>query len=184
MTKLCFSLSVSSFIINYIIKYHASKLAASITRDALLNCYYSDNLFFTSSNPQILLEVYKNSVNIMKNANMNIRNFSSSDPELNKVIESDGKLFKNSNEQKMLGYKLCFINNEAEVMKLSDFDIKPGKITKSNLISHINSIFDILGFTTPVTMQGRILFSEACKRKIEWNDYLPEDIQMKWNSHT
>ena len=53
-----FGYKPSSFILNYIIKYHASTYPDDLCSFILKNHFYSDNLIFSSNDPSILMEMY------------------------------------------------------------------------------------------------------------------------------
>ena len=49
------------------------------------------------------------------------------------------------------------------------------------MLAAINGVYDILGWASPVTIIGKILFSEICLLKIAWDDPAPVDISRRWN---
>ncbi|XP_063622345.1 uncharacterized protein LOC134794456 [Cydia splendana] len=52
--------------------------------------------------------------------------------------------------------------------------------TKRLMLRVIMSIFDILGFLSPFTIQGRIMLQDTWRLNIDWNDYIPDAIYNKW----
>ena len=59
-------------------------------------------------------------------------------------------------------------------------DLKP--LTKRKMISAINSIYDVLGWSSPVTIIAKLIFSEVCHHKLHWDEDVPNDIQRKWEA--
>ncbi|XDV17737.1 hypothetical protein PO909_023556 [Leuciscus waleckii] len=57
-------------------------------------------------------------------------------------------------------------------------DDKP--FTRRGVLSTINSIFDPLGFLSPVTIQGRSLLRELTMENGEWDAPLPGHLQAEW----
>ncbi|KAL1276032.1 hypothetical protein QQF64_035655 [Cirrhinus molitorella] len=57
-------------------------------------------------------------------------------------------------------------------------DDKP--FTRRGVLSTINSIFDPLGFLSPVTIQGRSLLRELSMDKRDWDEPLPENQRAEW----
>lgn len=53
-------------------------------------------------------------------------------------------------------------------------------ITRRGVLSSINSLFDPLGFISPVILQGRILMRDIIAETTDWDLPLPNDIQQKW----
>ena len=54
-------------------------------------------------------------------------------------------------------------------------------LTKRKMLAAINGVYDILGWASPVTIIGKILFSEMCLLKIAWDDPAPVDISRRSN---
>ncbi|XP_061923831.1 uncharacterized protein LOC133663402 isoform X2 [Entelurus aequoreus] len=48
------------------------------------------------------------------------------------------------------------------------------------VLSTVNSVFDPLGFLSPVIIQGRLLLRELSLHTTEWDSALPEDMRGKW----
>lgn len=57
-------------------------------------------------------------------------------------------------------------------------DNKP--FTRRGVLSTINSIFDPLGFLSPVTIQGRSLLRQLTMENGEWDSPLPENLKAEW----
>ena len=53
-------------------------------------------------------------------------------------------------------------------------------LTKRKMLSVVNGIFDLLGIAAPFIIMGKILYSEACLRKLNWDEEIPEDIFKPW----
>jgi len=57
-------------------------------------------------------------------------------------------------------------------------------LTKRKIISAINSIYDVLGWSSPVTITAKLIFSEVCLLKLHWDTEVPAEIQREWRSWT
>lgn len=57
-------------------------------------------------------------------------------------------------------------------------DDKP--FTRRGVLSTINSIFDLLGFLSPVTIRGRSLLRELTMENGDWDSPLPGQLQADW----
>ena len=55
-------------------------------------------------------------------------------------------------------------------------------LTKRKILSAINGIYDLLGWTSPITITGKIIFSELCIRNTTWDKNVPDDIRARWYS--
>ena len=45
------------------------------------------------------------------------------------------------------------------------------------MLSAINGVYDLLGLAVPVTITGKILYSEVSSRKLRWDQVVPDEIQ-------
>ncbi|KAL6479012.1 hypothetical protein MHYP_G00124450 [Metynnis hypsauchen] len=61
-----------------------------------------------------------------------------------------------------------------------DVDLKDQPSTRCGILSVIASLFDPLGFVAPFTLSGKLILQELCRRSIDWDDSLPEDLQPRW----
>ena len=55
-------------------------------------------------------------------------------------------------------------------------------LTKRKMLSAINGVYDLLGLAAPVTITGKVLYSEVCLRKLRWDQVVPDEIQRSWNN--
>ena len=46
----------------------------------------------------------------------------------------------------------------------------------------INSVYDVLGWSSPVTILAKIIFDEICLLKLHWDDEVPDEIAKKWST--
>ena len=58
--------------------------------------------------------------------------------------------------------------------------VSEGPLTKRKILSAINGVFDLLEIAAPVIITGKILYSEACLRKLKWDEEVPDDIRKPW----
>ena len=62
----------------------------------------------------------------------------------------------------------------------TDLEEKP--YTRRGVLSTINGVFDPLGFLAPVMIQARILFRSMTESKGNWDDPLPEEEKVAWET--
>ncbi len=46
--------------------------------------------------------------------------------------------------------------------------------------STVNSLYDPLGFLTPITVHGRLILRELTKQAEDWDTPLPKDMETEW----
>ena len=54
------------------------------------------------------------------------------------------------------------------------------RLTKRNILKTLASIYDPLGFISPVLLIGKILFRNLCDLRIPWDNEIPQEIENKW----
>lgn len=61
-------------------------------------------------------------------------------------------------------------------------DVKP--FTRRGMLSTVNSLYDPLGFTSPITVQGKALVRDISSDQYEWDTPLPLEKQTQWKAWT
>ena len=59
----------------------------------------------------------------------------------------------------------------------------PTKLTRRHCVSKVAELYDITGIITPVIATLKVDLHELVKRKIEWDDILPDNLRCIWVSH-
>ena len=54
-------------------------------------------------------------------------------------------------------------------------------LTRRGVIGVISSIYDPLGFVSPVVVYGKTIFGELTKLHLEWDDSIPSQLQENWH---
>ena len=54
------------------------------------------------------------------------------------------------------------------------------QVTRRKMLSFVSSIFDPLGLLSPVLITGKLLFQEATRLRLPWDQEVPENIKIKW----
>ena len=52
--------------------------------------------------------------------------------------------------------------------------------TKRGVVSIVSSIFDPFGLISPFILRGKCIMQELWRRGIEWDEVIPEDVQVSW----
>ena len=53
-------------------------------------------------------------------------------------------------------------------------------LTRRGILSTVSSVYDPLGFLTPVILTGRQILQSLCRDKSDWDDPVPEPLRHKW----
>ena len=55
-------------------------------------------------------------------------------------------------------------------------------LTRRGLLSTVSSIYDPLGFISPLVLLGKQILQQMCSESIGWDDPIPDALRMKWES--
>lgn len=53
-------------------------------------------------------------------------------------------------------------------------------LTRRGMVSVVSSIFDPLGFVSPVTLRAKAIVQKLCKEKIGWDEEIPDKYRDEW----
>ena len=56
---------------------------------------------------------------------------------------------------------------------IKEYDI----LTKRKIISTINSLYDVVGWVEPITITGKLIFSDICNKKLTCDEPAPPDVE-------
>ncbi|XP_074623309.1 uncharacterized protein LOC141881432 [Acropora palmata] len=194
--RVVFGLNASPFLLNATLRHHISKF---ITVDPefvkkLIDSFYVDDFVGGGASPSEVADLYSKTVNRMAEGGFKLRKWLTNDPSVRERIKKDliddvkrdpvtaenvtyAKsslgLKMGSNGQKVLGLSWDFeedtITLELTVIAERAKDLPA---TKRNTLRLLAGIFDPLGMIGPITITAKILFQEACRQKINWDDPL------------
>ena len=176
-SSIVFGFSCSPFILNYVLKHHASTYPSDLCTQLLNSNFYMDDFIFTSSSPQELKEIYQTATHRLAEGGFELRSWNTNHPEIRKLMLEDGKAVEHScHEERVLGYLYDFTQ---DTLRLCDFAFEEVS-SKRDLLSQISKVFDPLSLFSPVTVRGRLLMKETWERKIPWDNELDDDLQQSW----
>ena len=53
-------------------------------------------------------------------------------------------------------------------------------VTRRGILSVVSSVYDPLGMVAPFVLQGKVLVQELCRRKLGWDNKIPDEIVLRW----
>ncbi|KAI7802084.1 hypothetical protein IRJ41_024663 [Triplophysa rosa] len=59
-------------------------------------------------------------------------------------------------------------------------EIQENSCTRRGMLSVSSSVYDPLGFLAPVVLPAKIMLQELCRRKLGWDENVPNDIARHW----
>ena len=173
-----FGLSSSTFMLTAVLDLHLSKATSPVAVDMKENIYV-DNILSDCNTEEDLLSYYKLYLELMSQANFNLRSWSSNSHHLQTVTTRD----KTSNPKPTLGLLGLRWNTITDTLSLAPKQLPPNNttfITKRDVLQTSSQIYDPLGWVTPVTVRAKILLQEIWQTKLTWDKPLPKEITNTW----
>ena len=61
-------------------------------------------------------------------------------------------------------------------------NLPPRPLTRRGILSALSSLFDPLGFVSPVILEGRVILKGLCRRKAGWDEVVTHQEVQKWQN--
>ncbi|XP_071147616.1 uncharacterized protein [Mytilus edulis] len=156
-------------------------------RAFVCNDFYVDDGLTSFTNKEQAIDLVKKTQNDLKtNGHIRFHKIVSNDIDVMKAFPSDdlGKDLKQLDlcsdilpTQQSLGITWD-LHSDNFVFHVNN-DVKP--ITRRGLLSSINSLFDPLGFVSPIVISGKILLREVVPPGTDWDEPLSSEHADRWN---
>ncbi|KAK4324412.1 hypothetical protein Pmani_004972 [Petrolisthes manimaculis] len=171
----------SPFLLNATLKHHLNSYPVSITVQELQENLYVDDWLSGADTVEEASKMFNEAQNILLDAGMTLSKWHSNNDFL---INQHHQYFEPQVEQvmRLLG---MFWNSSMDVFSFkglnlkNDFDLI---FTKRNVLSLIARLFDPLGLISPFIMYAKILFQEIWRLGLCWDEALPHDLQLRFQS--
>ena len=176
-----FGATSSPFMLHAALTFHLTQNITVVSQDLLHNLYV-DNIVSGCTNEQASVEYFNESRSLLRNAGFNLRSWSSNCTQLQSVA-SHHKVAEPNNPVKVLG---IFWNTQKDKIYLtpSANSAVSSTITKREILRWTSSIFDPLGFISPVTIPAKILIQQLWQQHVGWDTALNTDLYAKWHTIT
>ncbi|XP_059053111.1 uncharacterized protein LOC131847549 [Achroia grisella] len=195
MTSLIFGAKCSPFIAQFIKNKNALRYESSMPNAvaAICNQHYMDDYIDSLPDEAAAITMVRNISKIHKSGGFHICNWTSNSPAVLDSIPKESlgttavkfKIDQECEGERTLG--LIWYPREDELgfdvsLKRIPHDIINGKNrpTKRVMLRVIMSIFDVFGFLSPFTIQGKIMLQDTWRAGISWDDLVTDDIHKKW----
>ena len=168
-----FGATSSPFMLHAALTFHLTQNITVVSQDLLHNLYV-DNMVSGCTNEQASVEYFNESRSLLCNAGFNLRSWSSNCTQLQSVA-SHHKVAEPDNLVKVLG---IFWNTQKDEIYLtpSANSAVTSTITKREILRWTSSIFDPLGFISPVTIPAKILIQQLWQQHVGWDTALNIDL--------
>ena len=178
----------SSSAANYSLRRTADENETEETRDAaksIRSNFYVDDWLFSTDTVEKAIQIQREVSNLLKKGGFKLTKFNSTKREVLKSLPPDDRSPTLLNmdldkhelpQERALGISWN-IETDSFYFKINHME-KPH--TRRGVISIISSIFDPLGFVSPVIVQGKMIFRELTKLGLSWDDAMPQQLEQRW----
>ena len=173
---------------NYALKMAANENEKDLGSEAAnfihRDFYVDDGLTSVESVPDAVILI-KNTKEMCRRGGFTLHKFTSSHKEVIEAIPIEDRaegiqsidLDKEAIPmERALGVQWCV---EKDLFQFR-IVLKDRPCTRRGILSTVSSIYDPLGFVTPVLMEGKKILQELCREKADWDDPDPENIKARW----
>ncbi|XP_055623647.1 uncharacterized protein LOC129767058 [Toxorhynchites rutilus septentrionalis] len=132
--------------------------------------FYMDDMVTGLDDLDELIELKEEITAILNDAGFKLHKWNSNSSAL---VPDDRK----KDEVKILGLRW---NSKVDVFGFQSELQMHTKITKRNVLSDIQKIYDPLGMLSPLVVHGKLIMQDIWSQKLDWDEPLPEAIADKW----
>lgn len=147
---------------------------------------YVDDILFGAFDLQTLKETRKQVENLLKKAQLELSKWCSNVSDLHEHSEKREKSFEKDEKEtelfertKILGLIWSPVNDTFSTSYR--YDSAQG-LSKRMLLSRLSTLFDPLGFFSPVTIVGKQFMQSLWLYKLDWDEIIPDHLLKKWTS--
>ncbi|CAL4222246.1 unnamed protein product, partial [Meganyctiphanes norvegica] len=180
-TSLVFGSVASPFLLAAVLEKHITdNCNNNMVKNALLNNTYVDNISFSNDCEDNMCDFFIESTKVMESGSFQLRQWSSNSPKLMQLVK-DNDVQNNDSIVKVLGIMWntiedCIFFNES--LKWDKF------YCKRSVLSTTNSVFDPMGYISPVLMQNKLFLQKLWNLDFKWDkDFEDNNILMQEWDH-
>lgn len=156
-------------------------------KDFIINHFYVDDGLKSCVSNQEAIDLLKKTQDAMKtHGKIRLHKFASNSQTVMEAFESedlakdivDLDFEKDVPTQRSLGL-LWDLRTDSFKFSISTTD-KP--VTRRGILSVVNSLYDPLGFISPVTIKGKIILRKVVSSTVDWDEPLTGQVIEEWNN--
>ncbi|XP_076295214.1 uncharacterized protein LOC143216229 [Lasioglossum baleicum] len=152
----------------------------------LRNSVYVDDVFMGAPDKQLLEQTRIQVCQLLSRGGFNLRKWAGNDAESLRNIPAathshavDLRIF-NASELKVLGIR-WIPSDDTFYFDLQKLAVRKEKMSKRELLSEIATLFDPLGWLSPIVVRAKILMQQQWLERISWDDCVSDDTRETWN---
>ena len=178
-----FGATLSSFCVNFALRRTVEDFGNSILSEIAKENFYVDDYLVSVASPNVAKGTVTKLVDVLKHGGFQLTKWVSNNPSvLPDIAESEiSPHVRNIDTEpvihRTLGILLDFQSDTFHITYLE----RDHPSTKRGLLSELSSIFDPLGFVSPVVLSGKLLLQDICRSGKGWDESLTETELKRWS---
>ena len=177
--RVLFGLTPSQFLLSSVLRKHAESYNDTRFTRNILETFYVDDLGTSLVNAQNAIDCYWQFKVRLAAGGFNLRKIRTNDAVLREFIAGHKVQFDDISGTKVLGIKWDEIG-DVLVIDMTEFlsNSSVKNFTHRNMLATVASFYDPLGLIQLWVILMKVLFQQATKLNLGWDDALPHDIEM------
>lgn len=148
---------------------------------------YVDDIFAGDNDLAAAVQKKSELIQLLHSAGIELNKWAANDIELlpgesNAKNNAEFEISNKDQVVKTLGLS-WHPGRDAFIFQVQDIQRLKEANTKRLILANISSLFDPLGWLSPIIVTAKILMQDICINKVEWDCSLPEDISGRWHSY-
>jgi len=190
MNVYVFGTVTSPSVANFALKEIARRFKSEFSEEtcaAIMSSFYVDDLLKSVATLEAAIELRQEITAALAKAGFHITKWTSNKPELLATIPEEdvavGCKWRtledccNMPNKTALGVKWDITRDKFGFC----IDLPDKPRTRRGMLSMLNSIFDPMGFLTPITLRAKLILQGLCKLGLSWDDEIPAEVAKQWD---
>ena len=180
--RVVFGLNCSPFLLAAVLEFHIHSTPEEHAAFAhkLWQSLYVDNCVTSVNSPEEFYDFKVKATSTLLDAKMTLRNWENSQfSEIGSAEEQSDVVYHldNENQSKILG---LIWNKASDTLSCDVPQLKPSEsMTKTDILSYTNKIFDPLGFLAPAVLPLKLILQSTWLARLGWDEQLPNEAAVK-----
>lgn len=152
---------------------------------ALLHNTYVDDVISGGDSISEVIQLKNELIDILHKGSFELHKWCSNHPEILKDIPIENQQFdeidmsQNNTIVKTLGLSY---NIQSDMLKVNCPFTIDSCLTKRQVLSFICKFYDPLGLVGPIFVTAKVIMQKLWVRKLNWDDFLPDDLSGAWKT--
>ena len=165
---------------------HDFDSATPLIRNTIEQSMYVDDCLKSVPSKSEALQVISETKQVLKSGGFNLTKFIANDESLLAEVPIEDRAIDVNDitpesAGKVLGIKWNILQDEF-YFDVNQTTIPLYSVSLRMILSTVSSIYDPLGFIGPLILPGKLVFQEATRQKLSWDECVPQNLEFLWKT--